>query len=190
MPLTSQTTDEGATVDAIERARQGDLAAFDWLMRRHEPRVSSLALRFTGRRADAEELTQDVFLLLHASLAQITDEEHLKRWLLRATTHRCLNRLRDDQRRPRLVPIETLPMESEPAFDGGQLDHLANAMVRRHILELSPEARAVLLLRFQEDLDPSDISAVLGMPVNTVNSHLRRSLQWLRERIEGESRGT
>jgi RNA polymerase sigma-70 factor, ECF subfamily len=159
-------------------------------MRRHEPRVSSLACRFTGRRADAEELTQDVFLLLHASLAQITDEAHLTRWLLRAVTHRCLNRLRDDKRRPQLVPIETLPPDAEPANDGGQADHLANAAVRRQILELSPEARAVVLLRFQEDLDPAEISVVLGMPVNTVNSHLRRSLQGLRERIGGESRGT
>lgn len=163
MSLNSRSPEAVDALSALELARRGDLAAFEQLMRRNEPRVSSLAYRFTGRRADAEELTQDVFLALHASLAQITDEEHLKRWLLRTVTHRCLNRMRDDKRRAQLVPIETLPPDAERANYGGQADHLANAAVRRQILELSPEARAAVLLRFQEDLDPSEISVVLGM---------------------------
>src|SRR5690606_12900703 len=102
MSLTSLPLESIMPGSTLEQARQGDLAAFDSLMRLHEPRVFSLALRFTGKRADAEELTQDVFLLLHASLAQISDDVHLRRWLLRAITHRCLNRLRNEGRRPTL----------------------------------------------------------------------------------------
>jgi RNA polymerase sigma-70 factor (ECF subfamily) len=177
-------------VGSLQLARRGDLAAFDSLMRAQEPRVFSLALRFTGRRADAEELTQDVFLLLHASLAQISDEAHLRRWLLRAVTHRCLNRLRDDKRRPTLVSIDALPAEAEPAAESHVPDPMAGAKLRRLVLELSPEARAVLLLRYQEDLDPSDIATVLAMSINTVKSHLRRSLEWLRGQIGGDDRGT
>lgn len=59
------------------------------------------------------------------------------------------------------------------------------AALRRLILDLPPEARTVLLLRFQEDLDPSDIATLLDMPPNTVKSHLRRSLAWLREKMGG-----
>jgi RNA polymerase sigma-70 factor (ECF subfamily) len=54
--------------------------------------------------------------------------------------------------------------------------------LRRLLLELSPPARAVLLLRYQEDLDPVDIARTLDMPINTVKSHLKRSLETLRQR--------
>jgi DNA-directed RNA polymerase specialized sigma24 family protein len=47
----------------------------------------------------------------------------------------------------------------------------------------------VMLLRFQEDLDPSGIAAVLDMPINTVKSHLRRSIDWMREQCAGENHG-
>jgi RNA polymerase sigma-70 factor, ECF subfamily len=48
------------------------------------------------------------------------------------------------------------------------------------LLHLPEIPRAIVLLRFQEDLDPLDIAATLDLPVNTVKSHLRRSLDWLR----------
>jgi len=86
------------------------------------------------------------------------------------------------------VPIGALPEGAAVAAEQG--DPLAGAQVRRLLLQLSPEARAVLLLRFQEDLDPSEIAAVLAMSVNTVKSHLRRSLDWLRAQMAGGKHGT
>ncbi len=190
MPLTNQLPEGATGEDNIERARRGDLAAFGELLREHEARVFSVALRFTGRRADAEELTQDVFVQLHGALGQIADREHLRRWLLRTVTHRCLNRLRDERRRPQLVSIDTLYPDSEPSTPERQPDPLIGARLRQLLLELAPDARAVLLLRFQEDLDPSEIATVLAMSVNTVKSHLRRSLEWLREQCTGEGHGS
>jgi RNA polymerase sigma-70 factor (ECF subfamily) len=190
MPLTGRDLALPGEEDTLARARRGELAAFDQLMRQHEARVFSIALRFTGRRADAEELTQDVFVQLHGSLGSMTDAGHLQRWLLRTVTHRCLNRLRDQRRRPQLVPIETIPASAEPAAPESGSDPLAGPHLRRLLLELAPEARVVLLLRFQEDLDPSDIAAALDMSVNTVKSHLRRSLEWLRTKCIGDAHGT
>jgi RNA polymerase sigma-70 factor (ECF subfamily) len=189
MPLTGSTFAAPGSDDSLTRAQRGELAAFDQLMREHEARVFSIALRFTGRRADAEELTQDVFVQLHGGLSRISDAEHLRRWLLRTVTHRCLNRLRDQRRRPQLVPIETLPATAEPVAPESGSDPLAGPHLRRLLLELAPEARLVLLLRFQEDLDPSDIAAALDMSVNTVKSHLRRSLEWLRAQCTGDAHG-
>jgi RNA polymerase sigma-70 factor, ECF subfamily len=57
--------------------------------------------------------------------------------------------------------------------------------LRELIADLSPPARAVLLLRYQEDLDPIDIARTLDMPINTVKSHLKRSLDVLRQRTPG-----
>jgi RNA polymerase sigma-70 factor (ECF subfamily) len=171
--------------DTLERARRGDLVAFRNLMLANQSRIFSIALRFTGQRTDAEELLQDVFLQLHSALAQIENIEHLRHWLLRAIAHRCIDRLRRAARRPRLVSMASLPTSVEPSVADGEADPMVGARLRQLLLELAPDARAVMLLRFQEDLDPTEIATVLAMPVATVKSHLRRSLEWLRRHLEG-----
>lgn len=174
--------------EGLVRARAGDTEGFRVLLRLHQARIFSIALRFTGRRAEAEELAQDVFVQLYGALSQIQSAAHLTHWLLRAITHRCIDRQRREQRRPQLVPIESVPeLADAAAGEGG--DPLARARLRRMLLELSPDARAVMLLRYQEDLDQTDIAAALGMSVNTVKSHLRRSLETLRAQYLGEEHG-
>lgn len=148
-----------------------------------------MALRIIGNSADAEEVAQDVFLQLHGALSQISTSGHLKHWLLRAVSHRCIDRLRSRSSRPHLVSLHEFPdsVQDNASEEGGDL--LAVDRVRRLMLELSPEARTVLLMRYQEELVPSEIATVLAMPVNTVKSHLRRSLEWLRAQLEGDSHG-
>jgi RNA polymerase sigma-70 factor (ECF subfamily) len=167
----------------LDRARSGDLVAFRELLRAHQARVFSLALRLLGQRGDAEEVAQDVFLQLHGALPQITSAAHLKHWLLRTVSHRCIDRLRSAGSRPQLVPMDALPAGVEPAAPEKGYDPLVAAQVHRLVLQLAPEARAVLVLRFQEDLDPSDIATALAMSINTVKSHLRRSLEQLRAQM-------
>jgi RNA polymerase sigma-70 factor, ECF subfamily len=175
--------------ETLQCARRGDLPAFRELLRAHKMRVFSMALRILGNSADAEEVAQDVFLQLHGAIAPIATGEHLKHWLLRAVSHRCIDRLRSQGSRPRLVPMAALPESAQPTTaEAG--DHLAIAQVHRLLPELAPEARAVLLLRYQEDLVPSEIATVLAIPVNTVKSHLRRSLEWLRAQLAGDSHGS
>jgi RNA polymerase sigma-70 factor (ECF subfamily) len=175
-------------VDGLARARAGDAEGFRVLLRLHQSRIFSIALRFTGRRAEAEELAQDVFLQLHGALAQIESAAHLTHWLLRTVTHRCIDRQRREKRRPHLVPIEAVH-DLADATAGETGDPLARARLRRMLLDLSPDARAVMLLRYQEDLDQTDIASALGMSVNTVKSHLRRSLETLRAQYLGEEHG-
>lgn len=190
LPLMDQAMEGAIEASRLEQARSGDLVAFRELLREHQGRVFSIALRFTGRRADAEELAQDVFLQLHGALGGIESDAHLKHWLLRTVSHRCIDRLRSERRRPQLVPMQALADGAEGAASQAEADPLAGARLRRLLLELAPDARAVMLLRFQEDLDPADIAAVLAMSVNTVKSHLRRSLEWLRAQLAGDSDGS
>jgi RNA polymerase sigma-70 factor (ECF subfamily) len=179
---------ESVAASALAQARAGDRQAFCALMRIHQARVYSIALRFTGRRAEAEELVQDVFVQLHGALRKIDSPAHLTHWLLRTVTHRCIDRQRHEQRRPRLVPIESMQVADAAAPEAGH-DPLAAGRLRLLLLDLAPDARAVLLLRYQEDLHPAEIAATLGMSVNTVKSHLRRSLDWLRAQSHGDDHG-
>jgi RNA polymerase sigma-70 factor (ECF subfamily) len=173
----------------LDRARRGDLTAFRELLRAHKGRVFSMALRIMGNSADAEEVAQDVFLQLHGALAQISTPGHQTHWLLRAISHRCIDRLRQQGSRPRLVSIDAVPEFAQGTAAAEEGDLFAAAQVRRLLLELTPEARAVVLLRFQEELVPSEIATVLAMPLNTVKSHLRRSLEWLRAQLTRDDHG-
>ena len=67
-------------------------------------------------------------------------------------------------------------------------DPLMAAMLRRFVAQLKPAARLVVTLRFQEDLQLPEIAQILDMPVNTVKSHLHRSLETLRSKLA--DRGT
>ncbi len=159
-------------------ARGGDTSAFVRLVRQHQARVFSLALRLTGRREDAEELAQDTFLGLHAQLCNLESALHVRHWVCRTVTHRAIDLLRARARRPQVQSLEGMMLEV-PVEDASG-DPLLYRTLRALLLRLPEIPRAVLVLRFQEDLDPLDIAATLDLPLNTVKSHLRRSLDWLR----------
>ena len=161
----------------LRAARAGSVAAFGRLVVLHQSRVFSVALRLTGRRDEAEELAQDAFLQLHGNLASIDSAAHLRHWLCRTVTHRTIDHLRRRARQPQYAPADSA---GEPAADSVEADPLLRRRLLQLILQLPEMARAVIVLRFQEDLDPVDIARTLDMSINTVKSHLRRSLDWLR----------
>jgi RNA polymerase sigma-70 factor, ECF subfamily len=160
----------------LARAQRGELAAFRELIRAHQDLVYTLALRMLKVPEDAEELAQDVFVSAHRHLAGITCAAHLLFWLRRTVCHRAIDQLR---RRPlhAALPLDTV--EEVPVADASH-DPLLERRLRDLVSKLPPMARAVVLLKYQEDLDPSEIARTLDMPLNTVKSHLKRSLASLR----------
>jgi len=168
--------------DLLQRARSGEGHAFAALVGEYQRMVFSLANHFVHDRAIAEELAQEVFLELYRNLSHLSSIPHLVFWLRRVTSHRCIDQQRRLGRRPE-VGMRDLP---EPAVLPDPRDPMREERLRRLIRELPPAARMVVVLRYQEDLEPAEISAILGMRANTVKSHLRRSLAVLRSRIAEE----
>jgi RNA polymerase sigma-70 factor (ECF subfamily) len=168
---------------ALIRAQAGDHDAFAELIERHEDMVYSVAYHFFGDRSRAEEVAQDVFLQLYRSLGSIQSDAHLLFWLRQVTTRRCI----DATRRNRLKAVSLDSAENE-GFELRAVEHAADPLRDRHLRRLIDELpdlqRAVVTLRYQEDLDPSEICRIVGMPVNTVKSHLHRALQALRRKLE------
>jgi RNA polymerase sigma-70 factor, ECF subfamily len=187
--MIAPTAPDPGPASLLSLARADDRPAFRKLVECYQARVFSISFRLTSVRADAEEVTQDVFVALHAALGQITDAGHLERWLLRAAYHRSVDRLRQHGRQRRNLPLETLAGVPQGQAPQSSADPLAASRLHELLCQLQPDARAVMALRYQEDLDPADIAKVLEMPVYTVKSHLRRSLEWLRAQLEGESHG-
>lgn len=171
--------DRGESV--LARAAAGDTSAFRELILAHQGAVYSLAVRLLGVREDAQELAQDVFLQLHRKLATISSAPHLRFWLRKAITHRAIDRLRRRPRQP-LLSLEAAPLLLAPLESS---DPLLERRLRELVAALPPMPRAVVLLKYQEDLDPAEIARLLELPLNTVKSHLRRSLAVLRCRSRG-----
>jgi RNA polymerase sigma-70 factor (ECF subfamily) len=176
-------SDDGAGADeeVLSRALAGETAAFGILVRQHQRTVFSLALRMLSDRHKAEDLAQEVFLQLHRNLASVTSTVHLVFWLRKVTVNRAIDRLR---REPRM---ETLPLEEAAEMASAETepaDLLLSQRLRALVGQLAPAPRAVLLLRYQEDMDPTQIATVLSMSINTVKSHLKRSLAQLRKQMD------
>jgi len=170
-----------AVDDLLSRARTGEPAAFAGLVRQYQRTVYSIALRMLSDRHKAEDLAQEVFLQLYRKLDSVESEAHLAFWLRKVTTNRAIDRLR---REPEL---EAVPLDEEPGLiaDANEEDPLLQRRLTALVAQLPPAPRAVVLLRYQEDLDPVEIAQTLDMSINTVKSHLKRSLLTLRTRIAG-----
>jgi RNA polymerase sigma-70 factor (ECF subfamily) len=151
---------------------------FGELVRRHQSMVYSLAWRFLRDRGLAEEVAQEVFLSLHRNLRSIQSSAHAVSWLRKVTAQRAI----DEGRRRR--PAVALELVAEPAAGEAARDPMLAETLRRLVASLPEAPRMVMVLRYQEDLDPSEIAETLSMPLGTVKSHLQRSLALLREKLE------
>ena len=167
--------------DVLARAQAGDEAAFAALIRRHQNMVFSVALHMLRSRPAAEDLAQEVFLELYRSLSRLESDAHLVSWLRRVTGHRCIDEIRRRSHRPEF-PTDVLP---ETGQTPQPREVFMADRLRRLVGELPERARMVMVLRYQEEMDPTEIAQTLEMPINTVKSHLRRSLAALREHLTG-----
>lgn len=165
----------------LARARDGDPGAFADLVRAHQGSVYSIGYRMLNRRDAAEDLAQDVFLQLYRKLDSIESPEHLGFWLRRVAANLAIDWLR----RAPYASTQPLDESHEVEAPHREEDPLMTRQLDKLLGELTPSARAVMLLRYQEDLDVAEVGAALDMPVNTVKSHIKRSLTQLRSRMIG-----
>ena len=152
---------------------------FAGLVRQHQAMVFSVAWHFLRDRALAEELAQEVFLSLHQHLAALESAEHAQYWLRKVTANRALDVVRRRQRRP-MVSLEAV---AEPVAATAAGDPMLGETLRKLVATLPEKARMIVILRYQEDLDPAEIAEVLGIPVGTVKSQLQRALALLRVKL-------
>ncbi len=156
--------------DVIRKARSGDLAAFEELIRRHERLVLTTALHLTGNREDAQDAAQQVFLRLHRHLNRFRQDESFPPWLYRVTVNVC----RDLNRRSRGRPTVALSFDLRSG-DPGPEEALGLEQRRRIMAEalktLPEKQRAALVLRDIEGLSAKEAAAALGSTEATVRSH-------------------
>ena len=155
---------------------------FRAVVERHQARVFSIAQRILGDSGAAEEVAQDVFLELYRALPRLESVDHVTAWLRRVACHRATDALRR-----RIARGDAMAAEYQ---DGMALRPVVREFlplmnrVEQLLLTLPPAQRAVMVLRYQEDLEPEDIALELNMPLATVRSYLQRGVKMLREKAE------
>ncbi len=183
----------------IERARSGNLDAFNLLVARHERAAYNVALRYLRSPEQAEDVTQDAFIRAYRSLDTFRNDagEGFRVWLLRITANRALDVLRASSRRPaesldRRLDDEGSAWEPETA-DESPLEFTARdelaAKLERAIGQLHPDQRLVIILSDVQGLPYDEIAAIAGVPVGTVKSRINRGRARLRQLLLADVAG-
>lgn len=158
-----------------------DPTHFRKLVEQHQNMVFSIALRVTGDHGVAEEVAQDAFLELHRSGERLESEDHVRFWLRRVTVHRATDAIRSRRRRPEAAAEEWMD-EQHTEAPTALLDAGIAARLEELLRTLPETMRVAVVLRYQEEMLPDEIAAMLGHPVATVKSHLQRGLQLMRRK--------
>jgi RNA polymerase sigma-70 factor (ECF subfamily) len=170
-------------VELVARARDGDVQAFDSLVRAHGPAVYRVALRMLGDPVDAEDAAQDAFLQAWRSLRTFRGESGFSTWMYRIVTNRCLNQL---ERRRETEQLEEGAPSERPGPEQVVVARSEFALVRKAVDELTPEQRAVFVLREFEGCTYEEIAGVLDISASAVKSRLHRARLEVLGALQGE----
>ena len=160
----------------VELARRGSRDAAAELFTRHWRAAWRAAYVVTGRRELADDVAQDAFERAFAALSRFDERRPFGPWLHRIVVNRAIDWARARELR-RELSAEAAPDPAAPArADAEHAGRLAGGLT-----ELSPEHRAVIVLRYLLEYTPGEIAELLDLPRGTVNSRLRRGLDRLQE---------
>ncbi|MEJ1154578.1 MULTISPECIES: RNA polymerase sigma factor [Microbacterium] len=162
----------------------GDERALEEVYRRWSPVVFTLALRSLGDRGDAEDVTQRTFVSAWTSRESFDERKaKLSTWLVVIARRRIAD-AHESRARVKTVQQEVMRITRPDDLVGEPPDLAESILVANEIDQLEPDAQQVVRLAFFDDLTHAQIAQRLDMPLGTVKSHIRRSLNRMRERLE------
>lgn len=165
---------------AVALAIKGDYAATDWLINRYRARAVRLAMHILRQSGEAENAAQEAFIRAFRSLDRFNRDGKFYTWLYRIVVRVCMDRRRL-ARWDTEIEIASVP-EASSHIDSGYQDAELRIVVERLLSQLTPQMRAMLVLRELEGLEYAEIAEALQIPVGRVRWRLhtaRRKFQAL-----------
>ncbi len=151
-----------------------------YAFRKYGDTVLRAAYAVTGSYHEAEDITQEVFLKLHASPQDFESDEHMKAWLLRVTINRCRN-IKKSFRLSRTSHIDET-LENTLRCEFTEKDN----SIREKIEKMPEKYASVIFLYYFEEYNIREIASILGKSENTVSSLLQRGRKKLKTELEKE----
>jgi RNA polymerase sigma factor (sigma-70 family) len=172
--------------DLVERARAGDLGAFEVLIARHQ--AVALRVAYAIVPMDAEDVVQEAFVKAHAALSRFRPGAPFRPWVLRIVTNEARNQHRRHTRQAQLALREVARRGPSAAAtpESAAIEDEERRLVARAISGLAATDREVIALRWFAGLSEAEMADVLGCRRGTVKSRLSRALGRLRESLPSE----
>jgi RNA polymerase sigma factor (sigma-70 family) len=172
--------------ELVERARNGDVTAYEQLVRTYQDLAARTAYVITGVAADAQDAVQEAFVKAYYALGRFRGGSPFRPWLLRIVANEAINRRRAARRQMGLALRAAegrLQDDAVPSPEGAALAQDEHRRLVGAMNQLRPEDRLVIAYRYWFDLSESEMAEALGCARGTVKSKLSRAVARLRELI-------
>jgi RNA polymerase sigma-70 factor (ECF subfamily) len=180
----SEPVDHDADMMLVERALDGDLAAFEQLVSRYQNKLVGFAARMLGDHDEAEDVAQEAFVKAYRALDSFRGQAQFSTWLYRIATNLCIDRARAKKRRPQQAYSLDEPLDKDEDKGGREVPDSTfepsksvereelRQTVRATMAEMPEKMRQVLIMCDMQGMPYEQIAQVLNCPIGTVKSRL------------------
>jgi RNA polymerase sigma-70 factor (ECF subfamily) len=178
----------------IRQVKNGDQNAFSEIVELYKDKVYILCYRMLGNSHEAEDIAQEAFIRAYVNIDSYNIDKKFSTWLYRIATNLSIDRIR--KKKPdfyldaEVKGTEGLTMYSQVAADVALPEEEVESMelqqcVQAEILKLPDKYRAVIILKYIEELSLKEISEILGLPISTIKTRIHRGREALRKQLRG-----
>ncbi len=180
------------TLEWVNAALEGDQDAFADIVSAYQDSVYNLCYRMLGERSEAEDAAQEAFLRAYLNLTRYDPARSFKTWLLSIASNYCIDRLR--RRRLQWMSLDDEPVadrlalhSDDPEPEIATLNKEQSVAIQALLNELSPDYRAVVVLRYWYDYSYAEIADIMDTTESAVKSRLFRARQALADKLGSDS---
>lgn len=177
----------------IKQVLKGDQNAYGEIVELYKDKIFQLCFRMLGNRHEAEDVAQEAFIRAYVNIQGFNQKKKFSSWIYRIATNLCIDRIR--KKKPDYfldaeVPgTEGLNMYSQISSDHPLPEEKLVSLelqetVQREIANLPEKYRAVIVLKYIEELSLNEISEILDLPLGTVKTRMHRGREFLRKQLE------
>ncbi|MDL0419694.1 RNA polymerase sigma factor SigW [Caldibacillus thermoamylovorans] len=176
----------------IKQVRKGDQNAFGEIVELYKDKVFQLCFRMLGNSHEAEDISQEAFMRAYINIERYNIDRKFSTWLYRIATNLCIDRIR--KKKPdyyldaEVAGTEGLTLYSQiPASQLAPDEEVSKIelqeIIQNEILKLPEKYRAVIVLKYIEELPLLEISKILDLPIGTVKTRIHRGREALRKQL-------